>query len=211
MNVLNKKIRQMRGIERSANELTLEFLKYIDLAAVVKLNEVCGFGGKRLQDYYKDSYTLLTDAMAKYGGDGDSEYEQVMLCKTAFTSQLKGLGFDVAKCDEDLLKNYNHIGARRMNASEWRRYKTRADFVIACDDTIQVFIMSICMYMHSQHRYGAGRLEKLYTAIRDEYMGMVDNYLSFHDDYVLVRQAEMRAYIKGKCGIEVDYGKADKV
>ena len=166
-----------RELDNRATDRTgKDFLTFFDLSTGIYLHKHLGFGKKRLERFYEESYTELFEAMEHFSGDNENDRDQMADALIGVRGRLKAVGIDTKNWEDEYLKKcrrykvYHHMGNKKLTTA-------RMDFVDHAWMVAVTYYTVAVKILHDQCGFGDKRAHELYDELRKDYDAFVQLFL----------------------------------
>lgn len=203
-------VRRQQNIERFCEKYGTEFLKYADASLALNMHDLFRFGSsKRLPELF-DSMNPRLNAQMQAMVERDDEALWTTTQETHWWTDRKikhATGWSPCKVAEELCVPDAWTPARHT-PRENRMHRARRNFVDAMDVKIGLYWHMVLDYLIAEHGFGAERLDRLYRALRMDYIVFAAEFIKGTP----AAEANMARMVRDKhdrvrlLGLEFDYG-----
>ena len=210
-----KAVQKQQNIERFCSHYGMEFLKYTDASLAVNMHELFGFGSaRRLPEMFDEMNPRLNAQMqtlVEYEGE-DVWYTTQNTYLWTGRKVADAVGWNPCDMAKEMPVP-DHFKPQNFSRQEARNHAARVEYISSMEIKLGLYWHMVLLYLTTDHGFGAARLERLYRALRRDYIAYAVEFLKgtpSSADQMSRMLAEMRDRVR-QLGIEFDYGDGGKL
>lgn len=194
------------------------FLQYCDASLAVNMHDIFGFGtAKRLSELFDEQNPRLNEQMQVLAEDDDEDLWETTI-NTYYCTIAKirdAVGWTPEKATEEMpvKDNWKQPSewkfAKKVITIERDKHTFRQQFLGTMEIKLAVYWNMILLYLITDHGFGAVRLERLYRALRRDYVEFAEKYLEGYPDTALLQMIKDMQEKAAKFGCEFHYDTAN--